>query len=183
MDCKFNFKLDSIISFLSSYNDLINSQVTGAYVNNYFTCIPESWFQELNIFPYDEIMQLLKILSKVTITQLNNSGLKSFLQTAFTLGPNYPEYTQSINIRFYEALGMSPKKIHEVSRMASFIITKCEELNIHKVIDIGAGQGYLSHLLVTAGNLNVVAVECKDLNIHEANKRGQKISKYYVRNI
>lgn len=78
---------------------------------------------------------------------------------------------------------MSPKKIHEVSRLADYIITKCNELGVRKVIDIGAGQGYLSHLLVTAGNLNVVAVECKDWNIHEANKRGEKISKYYVRNI
>ncbi|KAF8798857.1 hypothetical protein BYT27DRAFT_7228159 [Phlegmacium glaucopus] len=47
--------------------------------------------------------------------------------------------------------GMSPKKVHEVSRMAAYILHFLQVNNIHtshiRIVDIGAGQGYLTRTL------------------------------------
>ncbi|KAH9480556.1 hypothetical protein JR316_0007156 [Psilocybe cubensis] len=45
--------------------------------------------------------------------------------------------------------GMSPKKAHEVSRMASYILRLVRHLDQHAlhIVDIGAGQGYLTRAL------------------------------------
>jgi len=67
MECDLMNKLDDIIHFISDYTALINSQVTGAYVLDYFDAIPDSWFQELDSFSYDDIIQLQNVLSKVYI--------------------------------------------------------------------------------------------------------------------
>ncbi|PPQ81274.1 hypothetical protein CVT25_015058 [Psilocybe cyanescens] len=47
------------------------------------------------------------------------------------------------------AQGMSPKKAHEVSRMASYILQLTQHLGQHSlhIVDIGAGQGYLTRAL------------------------------------
>lgn len=71
---------------------------------------------------------------------------------------------------------MSPKKIHEATRLSSYIKSKSNLYNVNKSIDIGSGQGYLSHLLVTRGNMKVVAIEAKEHNCHESEKRGKIIS-------
>ena len=72
---------------------------------------------------------------------------------------------------------MSPKKLHETSRLAAYIIEKSGEMAISKIIDLGSGQGYLSHLLVSAADLNVTAIEGKSHNAVQAQKRAQRIDK------
>lgn len=72
---------------------------------------------------------------------------------------------------------MSPKKIHETSRLGAFIIEKASELSISHIIDLGAGQGYLSHFLSSTANLKVTAIEGKDHNSSQSQKRAEKINK------
>lgn len=72
---------------------------------------------------------------------------------------------------------MNPKKSHEAPRFVAYIKEKAEELGVRKVIDIGSGQGYLSHLLVTKAGLKVTAIEGSEHNTHESNKRSQIINK------
>jgi len=47
--------------------------------------------------------------------------------------------------------GMSPKKVHEVSRMSAYVLRLVRENNIPedtlRIVDIGAGQGYLTRAL------------------------------------
>ena len=71
---------------------------------------------------------------------------------------------------------MNPKKIHEVTRLSSYIQSKSLENGLHKCLDIGSGQGYLSHLLVTRGGLKVTAIEAKEHNSCESQKRSEIIS-------
>jgi hypothetical protein len=70
---------------------------------------------------------------------------------------------------------MNPKKLHEAPRLVSYIKSKSESLQVKKSIDIGSGQGYLSHLLVTQGSLKVVAIEGNEHNTHESQKRSELI--------
>ena len=76
-----------------------------------------------------------------------------------------------------EAFGMNPKKCHEAPRLVSYIKMKAGEFGVDKSIDIGAGQGYLSHLLVTKGGMRVVAIEGNEHNTHESAKRSKVIEK------
>ena len=77
---------------------------------------------------------------------------------------------------------MNPKKTHEVSRLTTFIKEKTLQYNINKALDIGSGQGYLSHLLVTSAGLKVTAIEAKEHNSHESEKRGKIISEKLGKN-
>ena len=103
-------------------------------------------------------------------------SLKEYLTTIETLSPNYPNYLSELEVTRIESYGMSPKKIHESSRLSDYIKQKCLEYNIQKTLDIGSGQGYLSHLLVTKAGLKVTAIEAKEHNSHESEKRGKIIS-------
>mgnify|MGYP001048627482 FL=1 len=68
---------------------------------------------------------------------------------------------------------MNPKKLHEVTRLGAFITQKAQEKSIAHLVDLGAGQGYLSHLLATRGGFSVTGIEAKDHNSHEAEKRSK----------
>jgi len=74
-----------------------------------------------------------------------------------------------------EAYGMNPKKCHEAPRLVSYVKMKAGEFGIGKSIDVGSGQGYLSHLLVTKGGMKVVAIEGNEHNSHESAKRSKVI--------
>lgn len=52
---------------------------------------------------------------------------------------------------------------------------KADMYGIKKTVDIGAGQGYLSHLLVTRAGMKVVAIEGNEHNTHESAKRSKDI--------
>ncbi|KAL4080840.1 methyltransferase domain-containing protein [Scleroderma citrinum] len=68
---------------------------------------------------------------------------------------------------------MSPKKEHEVSRMASFIRDLLSQDSRHRsaqhVVDVGSGQGYLSRALKEQG-LHVLALDSDESQTSSADK-------------
>lgn len=72
---------------------------------------------------------------------------------------------------------MNPKKIHETCRMTSFISEKFNENNLKNIIDLGAGQGYLSFLLSSRAGFSVVAIEGRKHNSEKSEKRAEKLTK------
>ncbi|OSD02416.1 hypothetical protein PYCCODRAFT_1435416 [Trametes coccinea BRFM310] len=71
--------------------------------------------------------------------------------------------------------GMSPKKAHEVVQMSSFIgelLGNCSALSdVDHVVDVGAGQGYLSRALRDELGLHVLALDYSDIQTQGAAKR------------
>ncbi|KAI9064648.1 hypothetical protein FKP32DRAFT_1591271 [Trametes sanguinea] len=71
--------------------------------------------------------------------------------------------------------GMSPKKAHEVVQMSSFIADlkrDCASLSdVDRVVDVGAGQGYLSRALRDQLGLHVLALDYSDIQTQGAAKR------------
>ncbi|CAO3600277.1 unnamed protein product [Absidia cylindrospora] len=59
--------------------------------------------------------------------------------------------------------GMTAKKIHEVERMAPLINEVARSENIGHVVDLGAGQGYLSRTVAFQYDLEVVAVDGSEI--------------------
>lgn len=77
--------------------------------------------------------------------------------------------------------GMTPKKMHEVSRLSCFISdslsAQCRNARERPIIlDIGSGQGYLSRVLAMRHSLNVVGVEADSCNVEAARKSDKSVS-------
>ena len=73
------------------------------------------------------------------------------------------------------AVGMKPKKIHEVENFVTYIngltndINTTDGYNISHIVDFGSGQNYLGRALASPPyNKQVIALESKQLNIKEA---------------
>ena len=73
------------------------------------------------------------------------------------------------------AVGMIPKKIHEVGNFAEYVIGVADDVASHSgkkithFVDFGSGQNYLGRALASPPyNKHIVAVESKELNINGA---------------
>ncbi|KAI0768972.1 methyltransferase domain-containing protein [Trametes elegans] len=71
--------------------------------------------------------------------------------------------------------GMSPKKAHEVIRMSQFVgdllAGNASLSSIQHVVDVGAGQAYLSRMLRDRHGLHVLALDYSDVQTQGAAKR------------
>jgi hypothetical protein len=73
------------------------------------------------------------------------------------------------------AVGMIPKKIHEVTNFADYVVSLSEDIAttnnqpITHFVDFGSGQNYLGRALASPPyNKHIIAVESKELNINGA---------------
>jgi len=74
-------------------------------------------------------------------------------------------------------IGMNPKKIYEVKILASLINTVAKSNHINNILDIGAGQAYLSSVLAYQHNLRVLGVDCNEIQICGASTRNEYIKR------
>ncbi|XP_071941882.1 probable methyltransferase-like protein 25 [Antedon mediterranea] len=74
---------------------------------------------------------------------------------------------------------MAPKKTHEVLNMACFVNGICKIVDIHQVVDIGSGKGYLSYFLSKYYNLDVIGVDSSCINTAGASKRNFILDKQW----
>ncbi|KAG8762500.1 hypothetical protein FRC12_009008 [Ceratobasidium sp. 428] len=73
--------------------------------------------------------------------------------------------------------GMSPKKAHEVDRLSKFIDqTFDRSQKTRLIVDVGAGQGYLSHRLAETSGTWVLALDGDESQTEGATLRGQGLS-------
>jgi hypothetical protein len=73
--------------------------------------------------------------------------------------------------------GMSPKKVHEVQRMAQYVSQLCSHARCSHVVDIGCGKAYFSQYLAFSFGLYVLGVEGNSLIQKSAITRTSTISK------
>lgn len=72
---------------------------------------------------------------------------------------------------------MTAKKSHEVDELSHLIAKLCKSLSINKVIDIGAGKGYLSAQLSYLYNFKVFAIDSNNTCLNGSEKRLEKMKK------
>lgn len=176
----FTEKLASCVQFLQEHRVLMESQITACYVKNYIQreVVREEWLQELERFTYPELVRLRR-----NIGGIRNSGLRRFLEKLDELSPEiHTKWTQEIEPASLEIRQMTPKKIHEVKRMAALVSHIALETEVTKAVDLGSGLGYLSHFLASKCELSVLAVEAKEHNTHAARERGEYISRKMHKN-
>ncbi|KAI0088562.1 methyltransferase domain-containing protein [Irpex rosettiformis] len=92
----------------------------------------------------------------------------------------------SADVRVEEAIhGMSPKKAHEVTRTVEYLKEvlgrlSASGLHVQHIVDVGAGQAYLSRALRDSLGLHVLALDWSDIQSDGAKRREKskkKVSK------
>ena len=73
------------------------------------------------------------------------------------------------------ARNMSPKKEHEVSRLAPLVASLARRCKASIVVDVGSGLGYLSHVLAYEHGLHVIGLEMSPANVDAAERRARLI--------
>jgi len=66
---------------------------------------------------------------------------------------------------------VNPKKVHEVLNFSRFIGDHCRRNDIHHVVDIGAGLGYVDKELADGYHLHVLGLEQDPYRVATANQR------------
>ncbi|KAF8954731.1 Methyltransferase-like protein 25 [Entomortierella lignicola] len=74
-----------------------------------------------------------------------------------TLDPDFTKFKDTLDIHLIP--GMTPKKLHEVEILSGLIASYAKDHSIRSVIDLGAGQGYLSRVLAFQHQLCVLGVD------------------------
>ncbi|MCJ1390223.1 hypothetical protein MMC18_003081 [Xylographa bjoerkii] len=97
------------------------------------------------------------------------------LDRSFKAGDLTSDIAKTHSISRQLAVGMKPKKAHEVKNFAAFVDSSMSELtatnthNITHLVDFGSGQNYLGRVLASPiYDRRVIAVESKEANINGA---------------
>ncbi|KAG0273194.1 Methyltransferase-like protein 25 [Linnemannia exigua] len=95
-----------------------------------------------------------------------------------TLDPDYAKFKNTLDIHLTP--GMSPKKLHEVEILSGLMASTAKEHSIGSVIDLGAGQGYLSRVLAFQHQLCVLGVDSNTIQTCGAQTTQKRTEKLFV---
>ncbi|KAI6129680.1 methyltransferase domain-containing protein [Pisolithus croceorrhizus] len=119
-----------------------------------------------------EISESIPAELRLLIDTVRNLQLSRESACAPVPAPHSPRIASKARGRSPSSFGMSPKKEHEVTRMATFIHNilnhDVHRRNTQHVVDVGSGQGYLSRALQEQG-LHVLALDNNENQTSGAN--------------
>jgi len=180
--------VDSLLRF-SAASTIFQTLCGGVHILDFFTrepslyhkVIPEEWRSWLLA---QESMDLLNLLMRDDLEQARPDGPPESLITYIreirkhSLRRNLPaREKKESKLPRHVAVGMIPKKIHEVSNFADYVVRVADDVStksgkeITHFVDFGSGQNYLGRTLASPPyNKHIVAVESKELNINGAKR-------------
>ncbi|KAN0099667.1 Methyltransferase domain containing protein [Hyaloscypha variabilis] len=181
---------DSYISSLLSFcaaSTIFQTLCGGVHILDFFTrepslyhsVIPEEWRSWLLA---RESLDLLDLLMRDDLSlPRTDSPPESLLHyikqiRKHSLRRNLPERNgKEGKLPRHVAVGMIPKKIHEVGNFADYVARVADDVSstsgkdITHFVDFGSGQNYLGRTLASPPyNKHIIAVESKELNINGA---------------
>jgi hypothetical protein len=185
--------IESLLSFATS-STLFQTLCGGVHILDFFTqtpslydtVLPAPWRDYLMDIP---TMSLLDLLIRLDLTDL--TSLPRELQTPpeslleyiknirrHSLNRGYkPRPLNQKTLPRHVAVGMVPKKIHEVANFADYVDSLAADMSsrtgreLTHFVDFGSGQNYLGRTLALPPyNRHIIAVEGREINI-EGSKR------------
>ena len=178
--------VDSLLDFSAS-TTIFQTLCGGVHILDFFTreprlyhtVIPQEWRSWLLAC---ESMDLLDLLIRDELDLVRaDPPPKSFLKyigeiRKHSLGRTVlPERQSETKLPRHIAVGMIPKKIHEVTNFADYVVGIADDISktsgkkITHFVDFGSGQNYLGRALASPPyNKHIIAVESKQLNISGA---------------
>ncbi|KAF8938744.1 Methyltransferase-like protein 25 [Dissophora ornata] len=105
-------------------------------------------------------------------------GMIKKLSINRTLDSDFTRFKDTLDIHLIP--GMSPKKLHEVEILSGLIASHAKDHAIGSVIDLGAGQGYLSRVLAFQHHLCVLGVDSDTIQTCGAQTTQKRTEKLFV---
>lgn len=180
--------VDSLLRF-SAASTIFQILCGGVHILDFFTrepslyhkVVPEEWRSWLLA---QDSMELLDFLMRDDIEQPRTNqppeSLINYIREIrkHSLRRNLPVQEKSATrLPRHVAVGMIPKKVHEVSNFADYVVRVADDVSITSgkeithFVDFGSGQNYLGRTLASSPyNKNIIAVESKELNIKGAKR-------------
>ncbi|GFR89561.1 UPF0431 protein C1orf66-like protein [Elysia marginata] len=164
--------VEDTFSFLKEFDWIHSVQVTKIFdgtlhqiPSEWLPCLTELNTQELNNLPF---------LGEASVQMYPTwpASLHEFLSVASRLSlPRDQVDLQPVSVDAGMARGMSKKKLHEVSYMASLVDEVVAEANCDLIVDVGSGLGYLDHVLHQVYQHSVLGLETVDSHVTGAETR------------
>ncbi|RDW71497.1 hypothetical protein BP6252_08060 [Coleophoma cylindrospora] len=175
--------VDSLLHFATA-STIFQTLCGGVHILDFFTqepslyhkVIPEEWrvwllrqdsMELLNFFMRDNLDTAREDAPPESLLRYVREIRKHSLQRQSTREPA----EKKTKLPRHIAVGMVPKKIHEVSNFADYVVDVADSTGtgITHFVDFGSGQNYLGRTLASPPyNKHIVAVESKEGNIKGA---------------
>jgi len=175
--------LKDLYAFIIKYKNIWNWHVVDFYVNDVWyneTIIPSDW----KILKNCSLDEILRMTSLHEVKEEWPESLKKYIkltkEISLIRNPKEIQLEKHITIEDINKnilIGMNPKKIYEVKVLAALINTIAKNNKINNILDIGAGQAYLSSVLAYQHNLRVLGVDCNEIQICGASTRNEYIKR------
>ncbi|ORX48946.1 hypothetical protein BCR36DRAFT_354053, partial [Piromyces finnis] len=175
--------IKDLYSFINKYKNVWNWHVVDFFLN-------DCWYDN-SIFPNEwqflkdcSLEEILKMTSLHEVKDEWPESIKNYIkltkEISLIRNPkliNLESHITQEEINKNILIGMNPKKVYEVKILASLIHNVAKSNNINNILDIGAGQAYLSSVLAYQHNLRVLGVDCNDIQICGASTRNEYIKR------
>ncbi|XP_063228825.1 methyltransferase-like protein 25B isoform X2 [Bacillus rossius redtenbacheri] len=169
-NCNYESYFKESLCYLRDYQWIYNFAVTNVLVEDVLSRIPEDWLSALMQLTNDELNQLPFGFEKDGWP----ASLAAFCRRsrALLLAPEHgPPGVDPAQLPRELRTGLSPKKQHEVCRLAALVQRECRALGATCVLDVGSGLGYLGRLLHHRYGLRVLGVEADPCKVATARRR------------
>lgn len=176
--------VDSLLEF-SAASTVFQTLCGGVHILDFFTkepslyhrVVPAEWREWLMA---QDTMDLLDILMRDDLSQPREDHvppsllkyIKDIRRHSLQRAVSREKGPKEQSLPRHVAVGMIPKKIHEVANFANFVTQVADDVAatsgqaITHFVDFGSGQNYLGRTLASPPyNKHIVAVESKELNI------------------
>lgn len=164
--------LEHLISIKHKYHDLATVHIVDFYTKNYWDLIDPEWQKALMQADSDDdefIDTCLNLASnydckshwpdslKAYVKEMKDNQLPMFDDTEYNC-----DHLQCTIERHLQT-GMNDKKAHEVESLSMLIQHIAKSTDMTSIIDLGAGQGYLSRALALQHDMHVLAVDADEI--------------------
>ncbi|KAI9331672.1 methyltransferase domain-containing protein [Zopfochytrium polystomum] len=180
--------VDHAVRFLAPYEWLFSAHAYDVLTQDVFrNHWPEEWrpIAEPTSFNLDNLVALVQ---GGPIPKHWPDSLQQFISTArsltlprnvdssdFGLETPFPQDTEDEESEALRLAEMNRKKFHEVRRFADIVLAQARASGITKIVDVGAGQGYLTHRL--AAHYPCVALDHSETQAAGSKARNDRLGR------
>lgn len=179
--------IHAIIDFIKPYNFFWEAHGVNFFKDRLWEAVDKDWIDCLRNESGENLLQIPS-----GVVQDNwPASLKQFILTLRSLAlPReqadlkkvFPEL-EVTSLNNVLTQGMNRKKKHEIEALASIVSSVAQDTETNTIIDVGAGQGYLSQVLSFQYQLSVIAIDASSHHGRITDARAERIKKHYAANM
>ncbi|XP_076945787.1 uncharacterized protein LOC143616992 [Bidens hawaiensis] len=190
-DCKYSCAtatetlewIRAIIHFIKPSSFFWQSHVVNFLTHRLWEAVDREWIDCLRDEPIENLIQI----PSGFVQEHWPCSLKQFITTLSSLAfPREQADLKKVLPNMQVALlnsvitqGMNQKKRHEIEALAAVVSSVARDVETNTVIDLGAGQGYLSQVLSFEYQLSVIAIDASSHHGRVTHERAERIKKHY----